>query len=210
MKIRGRQKGGALLTVLWVSAALAAIAFSVATRVRNESARVGSTADGLRAWYLAAGSVDRGIQWMLWGADFPDKFWQPKRTRLFFRYASGDVVVETFPESAKLNINTASLDDILRVVAAVSGNVAQAQEIAAAIVDWRGGGGAFDDYYGGIAPRMGAASVPGSTFRARHASFQEIEELLLVRGMTPELYYGNYVSDSQGRLYPTGGLRDWF
>jgi type II secretory pathway component PulK len=35
-----REKGGALLTVLWLSAALAAIAFSVATEVRSETDRV--------------------------------------------------------------------------------------------------------------------------------------------------------------------------
>jgi general secretion pathway protein K len=73
----------------------------------------------------------------------------------------------------------------------------------AAILDWRSGSSGptlFDQYYSTIAP----------TFRARHASFQEIEELLLVRGMTPELYYGNYVADSDGRLFATGGLRDCF
>jgi hypothetical protein len=48
------------------------------------------------------------------------------------------------------------------------------------------------------------------TFKPPHASFQEIEELLSVRGMTPELYYGNFVTDDQGRLYARGGLRDCF
>jgi hypothetical protein len=32
--------------------------------------------------------------------------------------------------------------------------------------------------------------------------------LLLVPGVTPELFYGNYVADPAGRLYPHGGLRD--
>jgi general secretion pathway protein K len=198
------RRGGALLTVLWVSAALASIGFSVATMVRSETARVSTTADGLRAWYLASGSVERAIQWMLWSTDFSDRFWRSNKPRLNFTYASGDVVVEMIPESAKLNINTASFDDILRVAAAVSGNLAQAQEIANGIMDWRGGGSsASDTFYGREAVSLG---LP--TFRPRHASFQEIEELLLVRGMTPELYYGNYVSDNEGRLYASGGLRD--
>ncbi|SRR5579883_13174 len=199
------RKGGALLTVLWVSAGLASIGFSVATMVRSETARVSTTADGLRAWYLAAGSVERAMQWMLWGNDFPYQFWRPAKSRLFFTYPSGDVVVEMIPESAKLNINSASPDDLMRVVAAVSGNLMQAREIADAIVDWRGGGGsaASSAFYSNEAVSLG---IP--TFQPRHASFQEIEELLLVRGMTPELYYGNYVSDNQGRLYASGGLRD--
>ena len=61
------QRGGALLAVLWLSAALAAIGVAVATTVRSETDRVSTSSDGLRAWYLASGSVERGIQWMLWG-----------------------------------------------------------------------------------------------------------------------------------------------
>src|SRR5271169_6245400 len=64
-----RQKGGALLAVLWLSAALAAISFSVASSVRSETNRVASSADGLRAWYLATGSVERAVQWMMWGPE---------------------------------------------------------------------------------------------------------------------------------------------
>jgi general secretion pathway protein K len=186
--------------VLWLSAALAAIAFSVATSVRSETDRVGSSADGLRAWYLAEGSVERGIQWMLWGPGVPNR-WRPNLPRMIMSYPSGDAIVEMIPESAKLNINTASADDLTRVVTVVSGDPGRAAQIVAAILDWRSGAAGptvFDQYYLTVAP----------TFRARHASFQEIEELLLVQGMTPELFYGNYLPDSAGRLYASGGLRD--
>jgi general secretion pathway protein K len=199
-----RDKGGALLAVLWLSAALAAIAFSVATSVRSETDRVASSADGLRTWYLAAGSVERAIQWMMWGSEVtnPDGSprWQTNVPRLTMRYATGDAVVEMIPESAKLNINTASADNLMRVITVVSGDSQRAAAIVAAILDWRGGAGPteFDQYYFTIAP----------TFRSRHASFEEIEELLLVKGMTPELFYGNYIPDANGRLYAAGGLRD--
>ncbi|HML17308.1 MAG TPA: hypothetical protein VK419_09790 [Bryobacteraceae bacterium] len=200
------QRGSALLAVLWLSAALAVIAFSVSTSVRSETDRVGSSASGLRTWYLATGSVERAIQWMMWGPDFrnPDgsaRFWEPNMPRMFMHYASGDAIVEMIPESSKLNINTGSPDDLLRVVSAVTGDVERAREITQAILDWRTPSTEptlFDAYYATVAP----------TFRARHASFEEIEELLLVRGMTPELFYGNYIPDSAGRLYAVGGLRD--
>jgi general secretion pathway protein K len=124
-------------------------------------------------------------------------------------YPTGDVVVEMIPESSKLNLNQASEEDLARLVTVVSGNPSLAREIAAAILDWRAPElgqnpfaspveSPFDAYYLSLGP----------TFRPRHASFQEIEELLLVRGMTPELFYGNYVADTEGRLYPRGGLRD--
>jgi hypothetical protein len=34
--------------------------------------------------------------------------------------------------------------------------------------------------------------------------------LLSVRGVTPELFYGNYSAEGQGQLYARGGLRDCF
>jgi general secretion pathway protein K len=212
-KLRGRavnphERGGALLTVMWLSAALAAIAFSVATTVRAETDRVSSASDGLRTWYLASGSVERTIQWMMWGGDYrkPDGsplFWDYDRPqyRLSMSYPSGDVLVELIPEASKLNLNSASADDLLRVVQVVDGDPQRSREIVNAILDWRNPASSptvFDQYYFSINP----------TFRARHSSFEEIEELLLVRGVTPELFYGNYIPDADGRLYASGGLRD--
>jgi general secretion pathway protein K len=204
---RSTEKGGALLAVLWMSAALAAIAFSVSTTVRGEIDRVAADTDGLRAHYLASGSVERAIQWMLWGwqhdyrnQDGSPTFWAPDQPRLYFRFASGDAVVEMIPESARLNINTAQPDVLTRVIQSVGGPQVPAQEIASAIVEWRTGANSLDSFYLSLGP----------SFRPPHASFQEIEELLSVRGVTPELFYGNFVTDDQGRLYARGGLRDCF
>jgi general secretion pathway protein K len=56
----------------------------------------------------------------------------------------------------------------------------------------------LDQYYLSLTP----------SFRARHASLQEIEELLLVRGVTPDLFYGGYTRNAEGNLIPHDGLRD--
>lgn len=204
---RRRERGSALLAVLWIAAALAAIAFALSSTVRSETSRVSGSSEGLRAYYLASGSVERGIQWMLWGwtgntAVNPDgtpRFWLQNLPRLIMHFPSGDSVVEMIPESAKLNINTANPDQLYRVVAAVSGDAAVAHTIVDGIIDWRTPGStALDSLYLSLGP----------TFLPRHASFEEIEELLLVHGVTPELFYGNFASDSDGRLYARGGLRD--
>jgi general secretion pathway protein K len=200
------ERGGALLTVLWLSAALGAIALSVSTSVRTEIEHTSSVADGLRAHYLATGSLDRAVQWMLWGAgprnqDGTARFWDRLKPRMYMTYPTGDVVVEMIPETAKLNVNQASKAELLKVVTALTGDPARAEQIASGIMDWRGTGSnpiSFDTYYLGLGP----------TFRPRRASLEEIEELLFVRGVTPELFYGNYVEDGQGRLYARGGLRD--
>ena len=203
--VRNPTRGGALLTVLWLSAGLAAIAFSVSSSVRTETERVSTSADGLRAAYLASGAVERGIQWIIWGGayrnrDGSPRFWD-RQSRLSMWFPSGAAMVDMIPESSKLSINRASPDDLYRVVLAVSGDPDRSRQIVEAILDWRSSAPAptvFDQYYFTLNP----------TFRARHTSFQEIEELLLVRGMTPELFYGNYIADENGRLYARGGLRD--
>jgi general secretion pathway protein K len=195
-----------LITVLWLSACLAAIAFSVSSSVRAETDRVEAGSNGLRAWYLATGAVERGIQWMLWRDTYrnPDgspRFWQFGAPRMNMNFPSGTAVVEMIPESSKLDINHAGAEDLVKLVMAVSGDMNKSQEIANAILEWRGGspgGSPNDQYYFSISP----------TFQARHASFQEIEELLFVRGMTPELFYGNFISDGEGALVGSGGLRD--
>lgn len=212
MRIKSKkERGSALLAVLWMAAALAAIAFALSSTVRSETSRVADSSEGLRAYYLATGSVERGIQWMLWGSsgvggfnpDGTPRFWVANLPRLIMHFPSGDSVVEMIPESAKLNINTASPDELYRVVASVSGDPGVARAITDAIIDWRSPGpGPLDSFYLSLSP------AGGPTFLPRHTSFEEIEELLLVRGVTPELFYGNFVSDSDGRLYARGGLRD--
>jgi general secretion pathway protein K len=207
--MRISQKGGALLAVLWLSAGLAAVALSISSSVRSETDRVSSSAEGLRAAYLASGAVERAILWFDWGnagasvsnPDGSPRFWRPGVPRVTMAFPSGDAVVEIIPEAAKLGINTASADDLYRVVFTVSGDPERARQITDGILDWRTPAPeptAFDQYYFTLGP----------TFRARHASFQDVEELLWVRGMSPELFYGNYTTGTDGRLYARGGLRD--
>ena len=204
-----RTRGSALLAVLWLSAGLSAIALSVSSNVRSETDRVSSDGEGLRASYLASGALERAILWVQWGSngaiynnpDGSTRFWRPYQSRLTMSFPSGDAIVEVIPEGAKLNINSATPDELFRVVFAVSADPGRSREIADGIADWRSAAPsptAFDQYYFTLGP----------TFRARHASFQEIEELLLVRGMSPELLYGNYTTGPDGRLYARGGLRD--
>jgi general secretion pathway protein K len=206
---RHRARGSALLAVLWLSAGLAAIALSVSATVRSETDRVSTSGEGLRASYLASGAVERAMLWVLWGSgdysysnpDGSPRFWKYGQSRLTMSFPSGEALVEVIPESAKLDINRASPEDLYRVAFAVTGHADRAHQIADGIVDWRSPSpspSVFDQYYSTLLP----------TFRARHASFQEIEELLLVRGMSPELFYGNYVTGPDGRLYARGGLRD--
>src|SRR5271165_3919718 len=184
-------RGSALLAVLWLSAGLAAIAFSLSTTVRGETERAATAMDGLRAYYLAAGAVDRASLEFLWSANMdPTKAPIPKgAAAVDYHFDSGDAHVEIIPEAAKLDVNFTSIETLDRLGLAMGLTPGRAQEIASAIDDWRrpNGGGMFDPYYLSLNP----------SFRAPHASFQEIEELLQVKGVTPDIFYGTYVAASQ-------------
>lgn len=121
---------------------------------------------------------------------------------MHFEFPNGSADVDLIPESAKLNVNTARPEELFVLMQALGMDGGRASEITAAIVDWRnqvpGGVSEFDTHYLGLTP----------SFRARHASIEEIEEILLVKGMTAELFHGTYVRDAEGRLMPRGGLRD--
>jgi general secretion pathway protein K len=199
--------GSALLAVLWVSAALAAIALSLASTVRGETDRTSTDLDGLRAYYLASGGVQRAAYELLWSVQTPNQRKIPAgSTSVNYSFPTGDVHVEIMPEAGKLDVNASPPEELYRLCMALGLDSERAREIALAIVDWRSaapdGAGVFDTYYLSLSP----------SFRASHASFQEIEELLLVKGVTPDVFYGTYVpSDEMSggpRLVPRQGLID--
>jgi len=120
-------------------------------------------------------------------------------------FPSGNAHVEIIPESARLDVNVISVQDLERLLQALGVEPEHAREIAAAVDDWRrpaAPGGSFDAYYLSLVP----------SFRARHASLEEIEELLLVKGVTPDIYHGTYLPSGgepgSPRLIARGGLKD--
>jgi general secretion pathway protein K len=197
-----RTRGSALLSVLWLSAALSAIVFSLASTVRGEGERTSTALDGLRSYYLAVGAVQRARIELLWSVQFPNRRPIPQgATVLDYQFPSGRARVELIPEASKLNVNEVPVQDLNRLIVALGIEPGRAQEIAAAIDDYRRapeGGSRFDQHYLSLTP----------SFQAPHASLQEIEELLLVKGVTPDIFYGTYVpGDGAGpRLVPRGGL----
>jgi general secretion pathway protein K len=200
------RRGGALLAVLWLSAALAAIAFSAAQTVRAERDRTANLVDGTRAALLASSGVERGLLYVQWGPGIPlpdgrPRFWAPGLPFLRFSFPSGEALVEIIPESSKMNVNSAPPDFLARLIVALGYPPPLAAKVAAAIVDWRSRYDpqtALDPLYLRLNP----------TFRVPHASFQQIEELSSVYGMTSELLYGRVERTPDGNWVPRAGLRD--
>src|ERR1035438_8415741 len=116
------RRGSALLAVLWLTAALSAIAFSVATTVRSETERTSTAIDSVRAYYLATGAINRAILHIEWGPGYrnPDassKFGgQGPITKMQFEFPTGAAVVNLIPETAKLNVNQAPPEQLMNLM----------------------------------------------------------------------------------------------
>lgn len=104
-------------------------------------------------------------------------------------------------EESKINLNTSALAVLKNLFAAVGFDEVEAQELAASIVDWRDKdsqlsiplGSAEDPYYHGL-------PYP---YEAKDSEFESLDELLLVKGMTPEILekIEDYVTvSSAGRI----------
>jgi general secretion pathway protein K len=200
------RRGTALLAVLWLSAALAAIAIALADTVRGEAERSATGVDELRSRDLAEGGLRRALLYICWSRWHPEApRYQSQGPFYNFDFPEGQTFVEVVPETAKFNINTASPDDLLKLLVSLGLPGPAAEAIAAAMVDWRTPvpevPTAFDAFYETLRP----------SYVAPHAPFQDIEELLSVRGVTPELFYGAWRPAPPGApqaLMPLYGLRD--
>jgi general secretion pathway protein K len=168
--------------VLWISAALAAISFSLANTVRGETERTSTVLDEVRGYYLATGAVDRAAVELLWAVSYQgERKIKEGAAWVDYTFPTGVAHVELIPETAKLDVNFVPPDQLMRLVIALGVEPGQAMEVTQGIVARRGGAG------GTLSP------APGPSFSGPAASFQEVEELLSVPGITPEIFYGTYV-----------------
>ena len=220
------QCGSALLTVLWLSAALAAVGMAVANTVRIETERTATNVDDAKAYFLACGAIEQAALRMFssrqyQGPDGRPLYYLQGVPTMELAFPAGQVHIDIIPEAAKLSLNDSPPADLLRLLTALGVPPDPAAQITAAIIDWRTPPdpvrpSPFDSFYSAQQP----------SFSARHASFQENEELLLVKGITPDLYYGTSLTvagatapviasatapvtvSSPGSLSGTGALRD--
>src|SRR5665213_827305 len=188
-----KRKGSALLTVLWLTAALAAIGLAVANNVRGETERAATNVEDAKSYFIAKGAIERTLLRMFWGPVYY-KFGQPA---MDFVFPGAEAHVDIVPETSKLSLNGARPEELARLLTALGQPEDRALEITAAIIDWRtptapDRGSPFDSFYLAQSP----------SFLPRHASFLENEELLRVKGVTSDLYYGTSLDGSRA------GLRD--
>jgi type II secretory pathway component PulK len=128
---------------------------------------------------------------------------RPGQRFLRFDSPDGAVIVEIAPENAKLGINQAPADQLAALFALLEETPEASRELADAIVDWR-------------APKRSSVDSPFDLFysalpepySAPHVGFQELEELLAVKGMSRDLFFGRLVETPEGTWRRLPALAD--
>lgn len=175
-------RGLALVIVLWVLTLLTVIAGSFAYSARTNTWLTANQVAAGRARAFADAGVYRGLYELLRPASADDR-WSANGWPRDLDMDGVQVRVTLVPETARIDLNTAS-DDLLKGALVQAGaDEDEAQQLLEAILDWRDG----DDL-----PRLNGAErdqylAAGSSQVPTNAPFQSVEELGLVLRMRPEV-----------------------
>jgi general secretion pathway protein K len=212
------QRGVALLVVLWIFIFLLVVAFDFSASVREEATAAHRYSDQTQGYYIALAGFERGVYEFLQQstgreatgrealgtqkkADIFDGDWHEEAL------GGGAFRVRWVDEGGKININRADEETLRRVFTNLGIEEPNKAILVDSIMDWRDpddlhrASGAENDYYRSLTP----------PYTAKNGPFDTVEDLLWVRGMTPELFYG--YGDAQGdRAENTqrAGLREIF
>ena len=192
---RRGERGFALVAVLWILVLLTAIVGEFAYSMRTEANIARNFKEATQAHYIARSGLLRAVAGLLAEAataeapqasEPEEPAWRvnvPIPPRAF---GAGEYSVRIENTAGLVDLNTAS-EGLLRLMAGMidTGDRERAV-IVDSILDWRDPddlhrlNGAEDSYY---------RSLP-EPYRCKNAPFDSVDELLLVRGMSPELLTG--------------------
>jgi general secretion pathway protein K len=196
-----RQRGAALLLVMWLIAMLTALigSFALMARVENLQGRL------LVRGLVAQNAARAGMEYALTRVTQSDPRlqWRPDGTPYRWSYAGAEVEVKLIDENGKIDLNQADPALLTALIQGAGGieQQADAARLASAIADWRDpdpltqvSGGAED-------PDYASAGLP---YGAKDAEFESVAELEQVLGFTPALYakLEPYLTVYSGRSQP--------
>lgn len=212
----------ALIIVLWVLTLLSVLALEFCFTMRTELNITRNYKEKGQLYYYAQGGVQRGIAELIYRSDpvlhqkrtAPkiedtgefEKEWKCDGTPYAVSFQYGDAEVKLKSETGRISLNRAP-DQLLRRVAKYFVEIGEQRDILVdSILDWRDPddfhrvNGAENDYY---------RSLP-EPYDCKNADFDSVEELLLVKGITPEMFYGKKAKSEEEKETPVVGLKDIF
>lgn len=200
---RWQRTGSVLILVVWTICLLSILAVALGSRCAFALGLTDRLEQQLRSSYIAAAGVQQAAQILnsdeSVSVDGMNDVWA-NNGALYEHLFGGGVFSISAPNAASptkpalpglidqerfLNLNTATPEMLKALIQGVAGTKSlEATSIAESIVDWRDKdkeqlpSGAEEYYYLGL-------STP---YECKNAPFESVEELLLIRGMTPEIF----------------------
>lgn len=182
MTRRVRQRGVALLLVLWACTLLAILLGGYAMLARTAALQTRYQFEQTRAHYAAEAGLMRAI-YALQDPD-PKRRWADNGRVYPFPFDGATVQVSMIDEGGKVDLNAASPQVLQALFTAAGLDAASAAKLAANVVGWR----SFLVDAAQADSARAAYAAAGRDYGPRHGPFATLEELQLVLGMTPALY----------------------
>ena len=178
-----RQRGVALILVLWVTILLTVIAGSFAFATRTDMQVLRNSVSVARAEAAANGGIYRAL-FELYKPPNEVERWQGDGQVHEFNIGGAKIAVSAMDESGKIDINAGANELLKGLFLSAGVNEEEATALVDAVQDWRDNDN-FRRPHGAEEPEYRAA---GLKYKPANAPFQTVEELQLVLGMRPEIY----------------------
>ena len=174
------ERGFALLMVLWWAALLALLGSQLAAAGRTEALRAGNLRSAAVADAAAAGALNEAVFHALGGSG---DGWAADGVSHVIPVVGGTATVQIRSEAAKIGLNQASAGLLAALIARVGEPPRTAASLAAAILDWR----TATTQRRPLGAKAADYQAAGLGYGPPDSDFETLDELGLVRGMTPEL-----------------------
>jgi general secretion pathway protein K len=189
------ESGVVLIAILWILTALSVIALSFSRESRVEVSAARNAQDLERSYFIARSGIEATIYQIVQKrmSSVVSQTTEPEAEpdpidlgKITGNFAGGVFKVDIQDESGKINVNMVSEPQLQALIKASGIQDPDAAIIADSILDWRDTddlnrlNGAENDYYQSLNP----------PYKAKNGRIDSIEELLLVRGMTRDYFYG--------------------
>jgi general secretion pathway protein K len=194
------QRGVALIIVLWIFIFLFAVAIDFSSDVRDEANAAHRFSEDTQGYYLALAGFQRGLYEYAMQtqgrretsgnqnrAGFFDLSWHEEKL------GTGSLRVRLIDEGGKINLNRSDENTLRRIFTNIGIEEPRRSELVDSILDWidpdnlHRANGAENEYYGSLSP----------SYTAKNGVFDTVEELLWIKGMTAELFFGSGTDEAE-------------
>ena len=218
---RQTEEGAILLVVLWIALAMGLLGMSFSAAIRTEVHAARNVVDQKQSFYMARAGIEYAVYKILEARSAfsatqqqsegnLDQIPEVLTGSLTLPLRNGVARIEVADEGGKINLSTpmteTQLDLVYNLLIIVGVDPLHADVITDSIVDWvdpddfPSPNGAESDYYLSLK----------TPYVAANGAFQVPEQLLLVRGVTPEIYYGKKGLSKSGEKVDYYGLQKYF